>query len=134
MARPQSKIMSIAEKKEAQANLATASKAHQENVKALKTARATAKNDFDKAVKEAHAPVIAFEKQLVALGKARDKALKDADKAFAAAIAKLDKADAAAAKGTEKFAAQTEELKNAPVAKPEKAPKAPKAGAPAATE
>jgi len=108
MARPQSKIMTLAEQKVAVSGLKEAQKKHAGDVKQLAVDSKADLTAFDAAVKAARAPLVELEKQLASATKARDKAVKEATKVFGAATAKNIKLNAAADKGTAKLAGQLE--------------------------
>ncbi len=106
MARPSSKILSIAEKKEAIVGLKTAIKNHKAELSAVNTAFKDAEKVLALAKKTADAAVAAANKAQTAAVKDAGKALDAAQKAFDAVAKKTGKASDAGAKGTEKLAAQ----------------------------
>lgn len=125
MARTPSKIMSIVEKKAAQAGLKQALKNHNENVRSIGAALKDAEKALAAAKKEADAMIVKLNKEQAVVAKAAEKLVKTAQKAFDVEAAKAEKAAAAAAKGTEKLTSQIAALEEAPVsdAKPVKAGK-----------
>ena len=110
MARQASKIMSIAEKKVAQAGLKTAMKTHSDSVKALDTQAKLDTKTLAEAQKLHNTTVAAAKKAYDAAVKDAGKALADAQKVAASASAKTLKLQTAAAKGTEKLTSQIAEL------------------------
>lgn len=106
MARPSSKILSIAEKKEAIVGLKTAIKNHKVEVAAVNTAYGDAVKVLALAKKTADAAVTAANKAQAAALKEANKTLAAAQKVFDGVEKKYGKASEAAAKGTEKLATQ----------------------------
>lgn len=125
MARPASKIMSLVEKKQALGGLKQALKDHNENIKAIAAPVKDAAAALSKAKKEADAMITKLNKEQAVVAKQAEKMVKDAQKVYDAAAAKHEKANVAAAKGTDKLTSQIAELEAAPVsdAKPVKASK-----------
>ena len=106
MARPSSKILSIAEKKEAIVGLKTAIKNHKVEVAAVNATYNEAVKVLALAKKTADAAVAAANKAQAAAVKEAGKTLDAAQKAFDGIEKKHGKASDAAAKGTEKLATQ----------------------------
>ena len=118
--RTPSKIMSIVEKKAAQAGLKLALKNHNENVKSISGALKDAEKVLALAKKDADAVVATLNKAQAAALKQAAASVKAAQKAFDIVAAKTEKAQAAAAKGTEKLTTQIatlEAVETAPVVK-----------------
>lgn len=105
MARPSSKIMTLADKKAAVGNLKT-----------LLKQQAAATKDIEAGRKQAAKDLAAAKKAADARSKEAAKDLAAAQKLFDSVVAKADKAAAAAAKGTEKINSQLEALESAQVA------------------
>lgn len=132
MARPQSKILSVAEKKTAEANLKTVLKSTAAGVKASEAELAAANKGLVEAKKQAD--VLAKN-----AAKASDLALKEGGKLIAAAQKVVDavskkhtKVFDAAGKGREKIEGQLAALAATPAEPAKRGPK-PKVAAPAAT-
>lgn len=106
MARTPSKILSIAEKKEAVVNLKTAIKTHKAEAAAVYATFREAEKTLSLAKKTADAAVSAAHKAHAASVKEAGKALTDAQKVFDGIAKRNAKAADAAAKGTEKLAGQ----------------------------
>lgn len=129
MARPSSKIMSIVEKKAAQAGLKLALKNHNENVKSISATLKDAEKTLALAKKSADAAIAKLNKEQAVVAKQAEAGVKAAQKAFDAAYAKTLKAQAAADKGTEKLTGQLAALDAVEAAPVVKAPTAKKAKA-----
>ena len=106
MARPSSKILSIAEKKEAIVGLKTAIKSHKAEVSAVNATYSEAVKVLASAKKAADVAVTAANKAQAAAVKEAGKALAAAQKVFDGVEKKYERASEAAAKGTEKLATQ----------------------------
>lgn len=104
--RTPSKIMSIVEKKAAQAGLKLALKNHNDNVKSISGALRDAEKVLALAKKSADAVIAKLNKEQAVVAKQADAGVKAAQKAFDAVVAKTAKAEAAAAKGTDKLNSQ----------------------------
>lgn len=122
MARPSSKILTLAEKKTAEAGLKTVLKATNEQVKASASLVDDANKALALAKKTADAQVKASNKAHDAVLKATGKAIADAQKIVDSVAKKHTKVFDAAAKGKEKVTAQLATLAAAPVAGKTKAP------------
>lgn len=107
MARPQSKILSVADKKIAKANLVIAIKTHAEHIKAVNAEHKAASKVLADALKIADA-------RLKDAAKKSDKEVSDANKAFALATRQHEKLSLAAAKGKSKLDEQLSGLSPAP--------------------
>ena len=114
MARQSSKIMSIAEKKVAQAGLKTALQNHNASVRAIDVTLNEAAKVMGAAKRLADATIAKLNKEQAVVAKAVEKDVKAAQKVYDAAVAKHAKLKAAADKGTEKLTAQAEALEAAP--------------------
>ena len=129
MAKSPSKIMTIADKKLAQANLKAALAQHNTSVKAINADQKAADAALAAAKKSADAIAKEAAKAAAAKAKEADALVKAAQKTYDAAVAKSAKAKDAAAKGTAKLTMQLVALDAAPVATAVPAPKAKKVAA-----
>lgn len=114
MARQSSKIMSIAEKKVAQAGLKTALKNHNESIKAIDLTLKDAEKVLTAAKKQSDDVIKALNKEQATVAKKAETDVKAAQKAFDAVVAQHAKSTAAAAKGTEKLMTQAAALEATP--------------------
>lgn len=123
MAKAPSKIMSIADKKAAQANLKTAIKQQADLAKTIATDLKAAAAALALAKKTADAQTKEAAKQAATVAKAADITLKAAQKAYDAAVATANKKGDAAAKGASKLKDQMAALDAVPTSAPVKAVK-----------
>lgn len=126
MARPNSKIMSVADKKAALVNIKTAIKQHDALTKTIGADTKLASLALAAAKKSADAMTATAAKLAAAEAKKAAALVATAQKAYAAAVAAADKKTAAATKGSDKLAAQLAALDATPTDAPVKAVKAPK--------
>ena len=133
MARPTSKIMTIADKKVAEAGLKTALKTHSESAKAVAAEYKLAQGVLAAALKAADVIVKEASKVHVTAIKAADKTVSEAKKVFDAAAKKYEKLNGAADKGKAKLMTQISDLAAVEAQAPVKVSKAAKAAAADAT-
>ena len=133
MARPTSKIMTIADKKVAEAGLKTAMKQHSESSKAVAAEYKLAQGVLAAALKAADVIVKEASKIHVTAFKATDKNVSEAKKVFDAAAKKFEKLNGAADKGKAKLMTQISDLAAVEAQAPVKVSKAAKAAAADAT-
>lgn len=114
MARQSSKIMSIAEKKVAQAGLKTALRNHNDSVRAIDVTLNEAAKVMGAVKRKADSAVAVSAKAHAAVTKQTAKDVQAAQKVYDAVVAKSEKLKAAAAKGSEKLTAQAAALEAAP--------------------
>jgi len=112
LARQPSKIMTVADKKAAQAGLGVALKNHNAATKAVLATQKAADAALAAAAKAADARVKAVTRANATARKEADKLVKDAKKIHDAATAKTAKSIAAAAKGTAKITGQIAALES----------------------